>query len=142
MVSTGKQKTGLEPNTVHKTKTFSRPRPSKGIPEQSQRSSIYLAPVLSIGRPQKQNDFPLATHKNKTIFHWPMAKTKLFSIGPWQKQNYFPLAHSKNETIFHWPMAKTKLSSIGPWQKQNYFSLAHGKNKTGPRLSVHLLRVT
>ena len=24
-----------------------------------------------------------ATHKNKTIFHWPMAKTKLIPIGPW-----------------------------------------------------------
>ena len=39
--------------------------------------------LFSIGHPQKQNYFPLATHKNKTIFRWPMAKTKLFPIGPW-----------------------------------------------------------
>ena len=25
----------------------------------------------------------LATHQNKTIFHWPMAKRKLFSVGQW-----------------------------------------------------------
>ena len=39
--------------------------------------------LFPIGHTQKQNYFPLATHKNKTIFRWLIAKTKLFSIGPW-----------------------------------------------------------
>ena len=46
-----------------------------------------------------------ATHKNKTMFRWPLAKTKLFSVGHSQKQNYFPLAHGKKKTILRWPMA-------------------------------------
>ena len=73
--------------------------------------------------PVKQNYFPLATHKNKTIYRWPMAKRQLFSIGHEQKQNYFQLANGKNKTIFHWPMAKTKLFSVGPWQKRKLFSI-------------------
>ena len=57
------------------------------------------APVAATGHSQKQNYVLLATHKNKTIFHWPLAKTKPFSIGPWQKQNYLSLASSLSITI-------------------------------------------
>ena len=73
-----------------------------------------VGPAGQAGRPSQKQKL-LATHKHKTIFHWPLTKTKLFfhwppaktkrfSVGHWQKQSYFPLAHGKNRTIFHWPM--------------------------------------
>ena len=55
--------------------------------------------LFSVGRPQKQNYFPLAHGNKKTIFRWPPTKTKLFSVSHRQKQNYFPLAHGFSMTI-------------------------------------------
>ena len=52
----------------------------------------------------KQNYCPLATHKDQTVFRWPLAKTKLLSIGHSQRQNYFPLATRKDKTIVRWAL--------------------------------------